>query len=628
MSAISALLADTSRVSLFRATKASLSLLSSADRSKYALVVVAQMLTALLDLAGVVVVGLVGLLAASSAQGVALPAALQSLLDTAGLTNVSLQALTGYLAVTAVILLLLKTTLYGMLTRWIYRFLGRRQADVAARLVSDFLSLPLTSVERRSSQDTAYGLSFGVAAAISSLLGGVAVILSEVSVLAVLGVALFFVNPWITLSAILFFSAVGVALQRGFASWSARIGQTQAETSVVSHQSIQEALTAYREVFVAGRRKFYVERVSILLRRGASAQADAAFVAQVPKLTYEAALVVGALVLTGWQLLTQNFVIAIATLSIFLVAAARVIPSMIRLGGMLISMRSIVWVARRAYEVAAECESLEGSSKSRLSSAGSIEATRDRSDFLPFIEVDHVTYKYAGATRAALTDISFFLSPGCSAAIVGATGCGKSTLADVICGLLEPDSGRVLLGGVAPIEAINQWPNRIAYVPQSVAIVNGTVRENVALGLPSGSRSDDDIWKSLEQVKLDLLLREQRDGLDTIVGERGVRLSGGQRQRLGLARALLSGPRLLLLDEATSALDAATERTITEAIRQLEGRVTTLIIAHRLAAIRDVDLVLFLEDGRLTAAGAFDEVRSISETFDRQARLLGIDVGT
>ena len=235
-----------------------------------------------------------------------------------------------------------------------------------------------------------------------------------------------------------------------------------------------------------------------------------------------------------------------------------------------------------------------------------------------------VTITYPGADRPALLDASAHVEPGHSLALVGSTGAGKSTLADVILGVLDLDAGSVLISGVTPREATQRWPGAIAYVPQSVGLTEGTIRENVALGLPDIAIDDDMVWDALERAHLAEFLRETREGLDTVVGERGVRLSGGQRQRLGIARALYTRPRLLVLDEATSALDAETEQSITKTLQDLEGEVTTVTIAHRLATIRHADEVLFLREGVIVARGTFDEVRASTPDFDRSARLLGM----
>jgi ATP-binding cassette subfamily C protein len=201
---------------------------------------------------------------------------------------------------------------------------------------------------------------------------------------------------------------------------------------------------------------------------------------------------------------------------------------------------------------------------------------------------------------------------------VGSTGAGKSTLADVILGLLEPDSGSVRIGGLPPLDAVDRWPGGLAYVPQQVNLVNGSVRDNVALGLPDDLIDDDRVWESLRRAHIADFLSGNREGLETLVGESGLRLSGGQRQRLGIARALYTRPSFLVLDEATSALDAATENAITETLRELEGEVTTVVIAHRLATIRH------LEEGHVAGQGTFAELRALCPGFEAQVKLLGM----
>jgi len=164
----------------------------------------------------------------------------------------------------------------------------------------------------------------------------------------------------------------------------------------------------------------------------------------------------------------------------------------------------------------------------------------------------------------------------------------------------------------------------MGYVPQEVAVMTGSVRENVALGVGLEAIDDELVWEALNRAQLADFLRERRDGLETLVGEEGMRLSGGQRQRLGIARALYSKPRLLVLDEATSALDADTESLISQTLDALAGQVTTIVIAHRLATVQNCDQVLYLAEGHLLASGTFEQVRRAVPDFDRQAQLLGM----
>ena len=189
---------------------------------------------------------------------------------------------------------------------------------------------------------------------------------------------------------------------------------------------------------------------------------------------------------------------------------------------------------------------------------------------------------------------------------------------------MDPDKGRVLISGCSPVSAISRWPGSIGYVPQQVSLVNGSIRENVGLGLKPDEVSDNEVWEALEIAQLSQYLDGSREGLDTLVGEAGIKLSGGQRQRLGLARALMTKPKMIVLDEATSALDSETEAAISGALRSLHGEVTTVTVAHRLATVKDADLVLFLEHGIVKGRGSFESVREQSPAFNRQANLLGL----
>ena len=189
---------------------------------------------------------------------------------------------------------------------------------------------------------------------------------------------------------------------------------------------------------------------------------------------------------------------------------------------------------------------------------------------------------------------------------------------------MNPDSGAVQISGRSPREAIALWPGMLAYVPQQVSMINGTIRENVALGIPPEEIDDSQVWNLIDQVRLGDFLRNERGGIHTLVGESGIKLSGGQRQRIGLARALYSDPKLIILDEATSALDAETEESITSTMNGLHGKVTTLTIAHRLSTIKNSDLIVLMDGGRVAAMGSFEEVKRLSPKFEYQAKLLGL----
>jgi len=242
------------------------------------------------------------------------------------------------------------------------------------------------------------------------------------------------------------------------------------------------------------------------------------------------------------------------------------------------------------------------------------------------LRLENVSYAYTTGSGKAVNDISLSIPVGRTTALVGASGAGKSTLADVLIGLLRPQNGRVLVDG-RPLtdDDLPAWRRSIGYVPQESFLLHDTVRANLLWARPGAT--DDEIWKALERAAAADFLRNGRDGLDTIVGDRGVRVSGGERQRLALARALLTNPALLVLDEATSALDSLNEQQILSAVRDLRGSVTTVIVTHRLSAIRHADVIHVLEEGRVVESGTWRELAARGGRFARLLLTQGMPEG-
>jgi ABC-type multidrug transport system fused ATPase/permease subunit len=209
-------------------------------------------------------------------------------------------------------------------------------------------------------------------------------------------------------------------------------------------------------------------------------------------------------------------------------------------------------------------------------------------------------------------------------AVVGPSGAGKTSLIDVLLGVIAPTKGSIQLSGLMPEDAVQRWPGAIAYVPQDISIVRGTIATNVALGFDLSEIDENRIWEALEIAQLKSFVEGLPEGINSTVGERGSKLSGGQRQRLGIARALLSSPKLLVLDEATSALDGKSEIDVSDAISKLKNSMTLVVIAHRLSTVRNADLVIYMDSGKIVASGTFDEVRKAVPDFDMQAKLMGI----
>jgi ABC-type multidrug transport system fused ATPase/permease subunit len=616
------------------ALKRSLHLLPPGQRRLLLLASAVQISLGILDLIGIALIGLLASVAVSGVGLSTIPPVVQRILDFLGIEGLTIAQLSVLLAGLAVAVLVGKTIISAILSRRIFRFLANRQADVSARLAREFLSRPLLDVQHWTTSEAIYALGSGVGAATVTVLGSAITIGSEIFLFSIVGVSLLIIDPILTVLAVIIFGGVILIMHKMLTSWGARNAQAMTSASIDTLSAVSEALETYRETTVLNRRELYISRYERLIGKYAGASANQSYIMEVPKFVLEATLYLSVLVLAVTQFLTKDVAAAAATVAIFLAAGSRVVPSLLRLQGAGISIRNAAVTALPTYYLAdyLEARRPEGATGVMGAQIGDVESAeriRERiasghDNFDATVSVNGAWVTYREASAPALIDASVEIAAGSSIALVGSTGAGKSTLTDIILGVLEPDEGSVHISGLSPREAINRWPGAISYVPQQVALVAGSVRDNVALGLPREAIDDTMVWAALERAKIATFLRDSREGLDTMIGERGVRLSGGQRQRLGIARALYTRPLLLVLDEATSALDAETEQAIVQTLDELEGEVTTITVAHRLATVRRADQLLYLEHGKVVCAGTFDEVRAQVPDFDRQASLLGL----
>lgn len=601
-------------------------LLSKRTRWLLGLSLLAQASLTILDLVGVLLVGVVTVLGLSLLEGgdqaSIVPPPLGDLIpqgsDTAQLA-VALAALSAFL-------LLSKSIAASLLMRSTFTLLAREQSRISGELASDLLNGSHAFVKSRQSQDVSWALIQGSGALTIGLLGQLSVFVSEMALLVSMTAVLLFVNPAVTLGAVLYFGCISAVLHYLIGAWASRVGHLEARTSVDSIEAIQEALASFKELQVLDRRQFYVQRIQDLRLLGAQCAADRAFINQLPKYFFEAALVLGALLLSGYLLATENTTAALGTLAVFLAAGSRIAPSLLRAQTALLLMRDTAGLASPHFQLRQDLDAASLPKAHSLDAEGISQL--DAGEFQGTVEVVDACYTYPGQDVPAIDKATVRIDSGALTALVGRSGAGKTTLADLILGVLDPDTGSVRISGQPPRAATRRWPGAICYVPQDVFLSRGTFRDNVALGVPSPLVSDEQVWRALEQARLGELVASSEAGLDTRVGERGVMLSGGQRQRLGIARALYSNPRLLVLDEATSALDAETEASLSAMIASLGEQVTTIVIAHRLSTVRRADLVVYVDKGKIVHSGTFAEVANAVPDFRNQASLMGLVGGS
>ena len=396
------------------------------------------------------------------------------------------------------------------------------------------------------------------------------------------------------------------------------LGIESSNLNIRSNEKIVEVFASYRESVVRNRRDYYAREIGRLRFSLANSSAEIGFLPYVSKYVIETTVVVASVLIGAVQFTLQDASHAIATLAIFLAAGTRIAPAVLRLQQGSIYIKNGLGLSGPTLDLI-----------DSLGNAPLVENVDDRVDaihegFVSEISIGQVSLTYPGKQIPAITDITLAIPSGTSIAFVGPSGAGKTTIIDILLGVLNPDSGTVLISGLPPLLAVAKWPGAVSYVPQDVVIAAGTIRENIALGYPIDEATDELVMGALKVAHLDGFVSDLPDGIDTQVGERGARISGGQRQRLGIARAMFTRPHLLVLDEATSSLDGETEANISDAIHALRGSTTVVIIAHRLSTVRNADRVVYLYDGKVLASGTFEEVRRAVPDFDRQAKIMGL----
>jgi ABC-type multidrug transport system fused ATPase/permease subunit len=596
----------------------SLKILPKRDRAKISAIVFLQIGLGLMDLAGIALVGVLGGLAISGVASRQPGNRVQGVLNALHLDQLTLQQQAMVLALGISILMVGKTVISILFTRRTIFFLSRRGAILSSILISKLMGQPLQRVQERSMQQTMYSLTAGVNSITVGVLGTGVSLIADLSLLVLIAIGLFVVDVVVAISTFLIFATIGFSLYRLLSVRAKNLGVRQSELSIISAEKIMEVLGSYRELVVKNRRSYYSRIIGERQLELANNTAEIMFMPQIGKYVIEITVVLGSLIISGIQFSRQDAAHAIAVLSVFLAASTRIAPAVLRIQQGALSIRGSLGTATPTLELV---ESL-GNAEEIAQTEDYLET--DHAGFDPSVELNQVAVTYAGKEQAAVSNISMSIPSGSSIAIVGPSGAGKTTLVDLFLGVLEPDKGSVLISGKPPLSSIATWQGAISYLPQDILISNGTIRENVSLGYPANIVHEDLVWDALKLAKLDEFVRSLPKGLDTYVGDRGTQISGGQRQRLGIARAMLTKPKLLVLDEATSALDGETELGITEAILELHGKVTIVMIAHRLSTIRNVDVVYYIDKGELQAQGNFDEVRALVPDFDRQAGLMGL----
>lgn len=486
----------------------------------------------------------------------------------------------------------IKAALLAFLAWRQMKFVFGVQAELSQRLFTVYLYQPYTFHLQRNSAQLIRNVTSEVGQFTGGCMSPGMMLLTESLVLFGLCALLLAVEP---LGALIVASVLGAAAlgfhrltRRRVVRW----GEARQQHEGFRLQHLQQGLGGAKDVKLLGREAEFLEQYRIHNAKSARAGRLQSTLQQLPRLWLEL-LAVSGLAILVISMLGQNRPIetVLPTLGLFAAAAFRLIPSVNRVLSAAQSLRYGLPV------VDVLC------AETKLVAPDAAGIRRSIRPFGATLELSQVVYSYPGAAEPALKGISLTVPRGKSVGFIGASGAGKSTLVDVLLGLLAPDAGEVRVDGENIQGNLRGWQDQIGYVPQTIFLTDDTLRRNVAFGLPDARIDEVAVRRAIRAAQLEEFVLSLPDGLETMVGERGIRLSGGQRQRIGIARALYHDPAVLVLDEATSSLDTATEHDVMEAVYSLHGEKTILIVAHRLSTIARCDYLYRLEDGRVAAEG-------------------------
>ena len=602
----------------WKVLKQCLQLFSRREKRVVAFMSLIQISLTALDVIAVALISFLGALAVTGIQSQNPGDRVLAFLTKVGLQETEFQRQVAYLAAAAAFLLVLKTLTNVYFFRKQVFFLSRITARISKETISRMLSAGGELIRKRSVFDYSFAISAGVGAIVSGVVGTGITLMVDFTLLVSLSISLLVVDLVLGVTVLGIFGISSVLIYRLQSQKARALGHEAYRTNIRGEKLLNSALLLHKEMNAKARLGFFEDRLHRNRDEISMVQANLSFMPSLPRYILDLVLVVGGIAITATQFRIHDSRTAFATLSVFLVASSRMLPALIRIQQGIVVFRSSV---ATAFPILALTDDLSSIKKRHF---GIKKFQRDHNGFDGKVDIDGLSFSYVNG-KEVINELNLGIAKDSFAAIVGPSGAGKTTIVDLILGNLTPVSGRIEVSGLRPGDACDNFPGAIAYLPQDVQIIEGTLRENITLGFESIEIQEDWIWESLNYAQLGDFVRELPLGLDTIVGEHGFGLSGGQKQRLGLARAFITRPKLLILDEATSALDAETELAITNTLTRLKGSMTLIVIAHRLSTIRNADIIFYIRDGKNLGSGTFDALRKQLPNFDKEAHLLGIE---
>jgi ATP-binding cassette, subfamily B, bacterial PglK len=592
----------------------SLEQFSKREKTVWYLLLVGRSLTAILDVAAIMLVGyMAALLASFGGSGNSLSLGADSILV---LPKIEFSVYP-VIAMSILVLFLSKSLISFLLARKSALLVAVVEARVAKKLAEQLFLEDLTVVRSQSREDINFALQMGSPSAFNGLLNSANVIVAEATLFAAICFGFFLASPSLTVLAILYFGMVAAIIHLLVGRRVRIYGGSSVKSSVGVNVELNNLYSVYKELFVLGRTRDYLDRLGRARLEAAKSAAAKIYLRGIPRYVIEASLLIGITAILIYQLIVGDLIDSAASLGIFLAGGFRLTGALIPLQAALLDVKYSLPRANQTMKILRDGSMREAvGDKNQLRTPISNGAIG--------VSVQDVTFTHSDTEVPTIKGVSFEIGEGEQVALVGPSGAGKSTLADLLAGLLVPSSGTISYASGGASLKPEDLRGEIGYVPQRPGLVAGSILSNITLSFDSDENNMEWAKTCLKEVGLLDLIEALPDGVISDIGNLFDSLSGGQLQRLGLARALYFRPRLLILDEATSSLDAESESGIVATINNLRGKVTTVLIAHRLNSIQFVDRTFFVDGGLIVDSGKLSEVAKRNPAVERMIKLLSI----
>lgn len=509
----------------------------------------------------------------------------------------------------------LKNAVTVVLRYWSLSITQSAAAAAQGVMLQKYTEASYLTHRRRSKATILQTVSSAVPSGFGVLLGYISILVDTLSIIA-LFLTILVLSPIASLTAVVVFGGSALLMSRVFKPWSLKFAIQSLDLNTRAWGFVNPAIEGFREARAFGRETLFTKSYKENRKGIAGLNAKAAVLAEAPKYLLEIVLIVGVMVVALILFATRDEATAFGLLAVFAAASIRIIPSFNRLVATLNGIRG----ARPSLAlVNAQMEEL-ADDRFREPEESSLQFPADA------IVVRDVSFGYPDSEDLVLKEVTATIPWGSTVALVGSSGAGKTTFADILAGLIPPSSGSITVGGIDIVGHPRSWRSRVAMVSQRIYVWEATLRDLITFGVPPEEVDQERLSRVVIQSRLGSVVDQLPQGLDTLIGEGGARLSGGQIQRVGIARALYADPEVLILDEATSALDNETEHEITATIDALRGQLTVIVIAHRLSTVKNADEIFFFSKGRLQGRGTMTELASTDPEFARLVRLGSLDV--